>query len=140
MRKIVYYQGDEVVDVKNILTDVGDIAVAVLDGEEIMHIRSSYKDDDITVIYASDLANKYCYIGADVDASIRKNDDVGVKEQKPFTCPRCGGNTYSVRNGIIKCDYCDTEFIQFDAGEVARNDMASATWNFPPIATSYERY
>ena len=161
MKRIVYYQGDEVVDVKNILTDVGDIAVAVLDGEEIMHIKFGNEDDDIQFVNVGRDYGVTCdeyieactnfsrvvagsYVPVDGTATIRKTrgkiEARSVQDQKPFTCPRCGGNTYSIRNGIIKCDYCDTEFIQFDAGEVARNDMASATWNFPPIATSYERY
>lgn len=33
-----------------------------------------------------------------------------VKDQKPFICPCCGGNSYSVINGNIRCDYCNTKF------------------------------
>lgn len=29
-------------------------------------------------------------------------------ELKPFKCANCGGNSYSVKDGIARCDYCGT--------------------------------
>jgi len=34
------------------------------------------------------------------------------KPQEPFICPCCGGNSYSMENGTVKCDYCNTKFTE----------------------------
>lgn len=30
----------------------------------------------------------------------------------PFICPQCNGNSYTIKNGIVVCDYCGTMFTE----------------------------
>lgn len=34
------------------------------------------------------------------------------RKQVPFICPQCNGNSYTIKNGIVVCDYCGTMFTE----------------------------
>lgn len=67
-----------------------------------------------------------CTIGSSMMSCTVTEDDmklafapaVKLSELTPFSCPCCGGNSYTNENGDIKCDYCGTMFpFHFDLAQ-----------------------
>ena len=101
-------------------------------------IYGSYQDDDILVMSMEDMikgATKTISIQPSDLSSITSNaQDVTIKSayystgvitigtnaitpnpdyvgnMKAFKCPSCGGNSFTVKDGVARCDYCGTMF------------------------------